>query len=807
MKNSIKILGAFGAKTTSTSMTCIQLDQSTVIDAGNILIGLEKDAANIDNILLTHSHMDHIADIPFVIDVFFSNRKKTLNIYGTKHTLENIKKHVLNWEIWPDFTTIPLMNSDTMAITLVEIELNKEFKINNLNLKAIKTNHTEGSCGYVVEKNNNAIFFTADTTVCHTIWEEVNQNKKINSVIVDVSFTSNYKELALESKHFTPELLNEDINKNLKRDDVQIFINHLKPSFIPKIEEELQNRFNGMLKGGCILYDGDQIDLRTLNITKNLSKHERDKQHINQLIEIGHSLTSENNFDALLEKILLGAKQLSHADGGTLYIFNEQTRSLGFKVVQTDSLNIKMGGTSSKITWEDVKLYKDNGDKNTQQVAALCALNGELINIADVYEAEGFNFEGTKKFDEGTGYRTKSMLVVPMKNHENDIIGVLQLLNKQDNNYNICEFTDDDENIILSMASQAAVSLTNTQLISDLETLLLDFIKSIADAINEKSKYTGGHINRVAELSTLIANKINEDRSGPFKDIHFTEDELKQIDISAWMHDIGKITTPEYVVDKSTKLETIYDRINEIIVKAEVIKRDLEIEYLKKSFKTTDEKELQRLENKFKKDVKYIEYSVEYLKQSNNGSEFVSDENIKKIQELAEHKLIIEGKEVNLLTDNELYNLSIRKGTLTEEERVIINNHVIVSYNMLEKLSFPKYLKRVPVIAGSHHKTISTDKNGRHGGYGAEEIMSLPMSIEDKILAVADVFEAITASDRPYKKPNTLNQSLNIMSAMVKENALDKDIVKYFIDSKIYQEYAKLNLLQEQLDDVTVKID
>ena len=806
MINSIKILGAFGAKTTSTSMTCIQLDESTVIDAGNILHGLGTDASNIDNILLTHSHMDHIADIPFVIDVFFSKRTTTLNIYATKQTLQNLKKHILNWEIWPDFTKISLDGSSDMAITLHEININEEFKINDMNLKAIHTNHTNGSCGYVIEKNNNAILFTSDTTKCHDIWEEVNQNQNIKSVIVDVSFPSSYRKLALESKHFTPELLNEDL-KDLKRDDVKIFINHLKPSYIKDVQYEINTTYKGLLNGGAILFDGDKIDLESLKVIKTLSKYEKNKQHINQLIEIGHSLTSEKNFDALLEKILLGAKQLSHADGGTLYILNEQTKSLSFKVVQTDSLNIKMGGTSSEITWPDVQLYKEDGSKNKQQVAALCALNDELINISDVYDAIGFNFEGTKKFDEGTGYRTKSMLVVPMKNHENDIIGVLQLLNKQNDNEKICEFTSEDENIILSMASQAAVSLTNSQLVNDLEKLLFDFIKSIADAINEKSKYTGGHINRVAELSSLIASKINEDKVGVFKDINFSEDELKQIDISAWMHDIGKITTPEYVVDKSTKLETIYDRINEVVVKAEVIKRDIEIKYLKEKFELSNKIEIDNLTQKFHKDIKFIEYSVEYLKKSNQGSEFVSDENIEKIKELASYKLIVDNNEINFLSDDELYNLSIRKGTLTQEERTIINNHVVVSYNMLKNLSFPKYLKNVPKIAGSHHKTIYTNEDGTHGGYGAPEIMALPMSIEDKILAVADVFEAITASDRPYKVPNTLNHALKIMSFMVKDKELDKDIVKYFIDNKVYEEYAKDNLLKDQIDEVTVKID
>jgi HD-GYP domain-containing protein (c-di-GMP phosphodiesterase class II)/phosphoribosyl 1,2-cyclic phosphodiesterase len=806
MTNSIKILGAFGAKTTSTSMTCVQLDESTVIDAGNILLGLGEEAELIDNILLTHSHMDHIADIPFVIDVFFSQRTSTLNIYGTKNTLDNLKKHILNWEIWPDFSQIPLLGTKTMAITLHEIELNKDFYINNIKLKAIKTNHTDGSCGYVVEKNNNAIFFTADTTTCPEIWNEINNNEKINSVIVDVSFTSDYRQLAVDSKHFTPELLSEDLI-NLKRDNVKIFINHLKPSYLEKIEFEINNTFKGMLRGGGILYDGDKIDIETLSITKNLSKHQRDKQHIDQLIEIGHSLTSENNFDALLEKILLGAKQLSHADGGTLYIFNEESKSLSFKVVQTDSLNIRMGGTSTEITWPDVQLFKNNGHKNKQQVAALCALDGELINIPDVYDAIGFNFEGTKKFDEGTGYRTKSMLVVPMKNHEDDIIGVLQLLNKQNSDGKILEFTNEDENIILSMASQAAVSLTNASLIKDLETLLFDFIKSTADAISEKSKYTGGHINRVAELSTLIATKINADDNGIFKDVHFSDDELRQIDISAWMHDIGKITTPEYIVDKATKLETKYDRINEVTAKFEILKRDVEIDYLKNKFNATSNDEVEELDLKYKNDINYIEEANEFIKKSNLGSEFVSDENIARLEEISSHTITINNTEVNILSDDELYNLSIRKGTLTNEERTIINNHVIVSYNMLKELSFPKNLQRVPVIAGSHHKTIYTDNTGKHGGYGSEEIMSLPMSIEDRILAVADVFEAVTASDRPYKAPNSLNHSLKIMSFMVKDNELDRDIVKFFIDNKIYEDYAKQNLLKIQQDEVTVTID
>ena len=249
MENSIKILGAFGSKTTSTAMTCIQIDDDKVIDAGNILFGLGDEAKNINHIFLTHSHMDHIADIPFLIDIYFDDRNSSLNIYGTPDTLDNLKRNILNWEIWPDFTEIKLSHSSDMAIKLIPIDLDTDININDIKLKAIKTNHTAGSCGFVIEKNNHALFFTADTCNAHKIWEEVNNNKKINSVIIDVSFPCEYKQLAVDSKHLTLELLEKDM-ENLQRDDVKIYINHLKPSFIPQIEEELKTTYSKTLNGG-----------------------------------------------------------------------------------------------------------------------------------------------------------------------------------------------------------------------------------------------------------------------------------------------------------------------------------------------------------------------------------------------------------------------------------------------------------------------------------------------------------------------------------------------------------------------------
>jgi cAMP phosphodiesterase len=247
MSDSIKILGAFGAKTLDTAMTCVQVDNETLIDAGNILHALDHDAKNISHIFLTHSHLDHIIDIPFLIDIFFEGRIKPINIYGLQGTIDTLKKHIFNWDICPDFSKILLTNEIDHSIKFHVLEVDQEITINETKFKAIKTNHTDSSCGYVITKANNATLFTADTYKCPRIWEEVNNNPQIKSVIIDVSFPSILDKLALDSKHLTPDVLHEELQQ-LKRDDVTIFINHLKPIFIEDIKDEIKNKISKPLK-------------------------------------------------------------------------------------------------------------------------------------------------------------------------------------------------------------------------------------------------------------------------------------------------------------------------------------------------------------------------------------------------------------------------------------------------------------------------------------------------------------------------------------------------------------------------------
>lgn len=792
LKDKIKILGAFGGKTQDTNNTCIQINNKIIIDAGNILNALGNEAIHLEHIFLTHSHLDHIVEIPFLIDHFFNKKDKPLNIYGLEGTINHLKDHIFNDDIWPDFSQINIIQKDKPSIIFHTLKVNEELTIDEVTLKPIKTNHTDSSCGYVITKENNSILFTSDTYKCDQIWNEINTNQTIKSMIIDVSFPSSFDYLSNTSKHLTPKKLHEELEK-LQRKELVIYVNHLKPNHFDVISKEIKEL--DCLNGGKILIDGDIINLKT---QKYESLHtDNTKNHVNQLIEIGNSLTSEKNIDVLLEKILLGAKNLSNADAGTLYLLNENNE-LEFKVVQTDSLNIKMGGSQGDITWDKLNLYDKNKKPNKQMVAVLCALEKKLINIEDVYFTEGFNFNGTKEFDKTTGYRSKSMLVVPMTNHEGEVIGVLQLLNKQDIYNNSIEFNQEDEKLIKSMSSQAAISIENTRLIKSLEDLLDSFIKTIANAIGEKSFYTGGHITRVAELASIMAEEIHKDKT-VYKDINYSHEEFVEIQTAAWLHDIGKMTTPEYVIDKATKLETIYDRINTIRAKFEVAKRDMEIEYLKNSINLNKDED-KTAKDKLKIELEKMEDNLAFLSKINYGS-FMQEEDKQRVRDIAKRKIILNGEKVNLLDENEVYNLCIQRGTLTDEEREVINNHVIVTYNMLNTLPFPKKLKRVPIIAASHHKKVGG------GGYGASEIMDIPMTLEDKILAIADVFEALTANDRPYKKANSLNKSMTILAAMVKDNALDKELVKFFVDKKLHLKYGERHLKDEQMDEITVDFD
>ncbi len=510
---------------------------------------------------------------------------------------------------------------------------------------------------------------------------------------------------------------------------------------------------------------------------------ESQSEHIKKLNQIGISLSAETNRNKLLEMILDLAVQFTNSDGGTLYTMSDDEKFLEFQVVFNKSLNVHMGGTKEEITWPKLPLYKEDGSDNREMVAVLSAIDNRLINIEDVYEAEGPNFDGTKKFDQSTGYRSKSMLVIPMQNYDGDVVGVLQLINKQNKDDIVVSYDEDNEENTKSLAAQAAMSITNLQLVEGLENLLESFIKSIAHAIDAKSPYTGGHVRKVAEITMIIAKALNDSKNGKYKDVQYSDNQFNELRIAALMHDIGKITTPEYVVDKATKLETIYDRIETVKTRFEIVKRDLEIKYLKSEIS----------QNEYEEKIHTLEDDFEFIKVSNLGGEFMADEKIERIHKIAAIAVEIDGEKTNLLTENEVYNLSIRKGTLTDEEREKINDHATMTLKMMEALPFPKKLSRVSEIAGGHHEKLNG--KGYPLGLTAEQL-----SLEARILALADIFEALTASDRPYKGAKKLSEVSKIISFMVKDEELDKDLVEFFYNNNLHLLYAQNELKKEQID-------
>lgn len=521
---------------------------------------------------------------------------------------------------------------------------------------------------------------------------------------------------------------------------------------------------------------------------------------LERLNAIGVALSSEHDNSRLLETILLGAKELTNADGGTLYTVTEDAK-LKFEIMRTQSLNIAMGGTTGKsIPFPALSVYLEDGKPNINMVAAYCVINDKTINIQDAYLAEGFDFSGTRNFDEKMGYRSQSFLTVPMKNHENEIIGVLQLINAIDpKTKGIVAFSESHQRLVESLASQAAVALTNQNLISGLKNLFESFIKLIADAIDEKSPYTGGHCQRVPELTMMLADAAIKTKKGPFKDFMLNEKEIYELKIAAWLHDCGKVTTPESVMDKATKLETIFDRIHLIDQRFDLLKTQRENAYLRMMLESAKEGKKLNM-NSLQDDVETINKQLEddknFIRRINIGSESMSSEDQQRVKKIAGYEFYnASGKLDKFLDENEVYNLTIARGTLTPEERTIINNHIIVTINMLESLPYPKDLSRVPEYAGGHHERM--DGKGYPKGLTRDQ-----MSIPARMMGIADIFEALTSKDRPYKKAKTLSETLAILGRMKMDHHIDPDIFDLFVREKIYLRYAEMFLEKEQIDEV-----
>jgi len=532
-------------------------------------------------------------------------------------------------------------------------------------------------------------------------------------------------------------------------------------------------------------------------VVEELQDNISELPQIERLNAIGIALTSERNIPRLLEMVLSEAIRITRADGGTLYTVDGD--KLQFEVMRSNSLDLAMGGDSGEtVAFYPISLYNDDGSPNNAMVAAHAVLTRQTVNIVDAYAEEGFDFSGTRAFDHKTGYRSTSFLTIPMQNHENDVIGVLQLINKiNEATGKVVAFSLHDQHLAESLASQVAVALSNRRLIDDLGHLFESFIKMIATTIDEKSPHTAAHCERVPALTMMLADTVHNVAHGPMKDFNMSEQERYALEVAAWLHDCGKITTPEYVIEKSTKLETVYDRVNHIDTRFDVLKRDAEIKRLKNLLALeggAGNGKAEALDQTYRDEIQRIDEDREFIRHCNIGGEMMAPEDQARVRSIgARTWMNSDGEMAPFLTENEVYNLTIPKGSLTPEERQIINNHMVATIKMLESLPFPKHLQNVPEYAGGHHEKM--DGSGYPKGLTRDQ-----MSVPARIMAIADIFEALTAMERPYKDGMKLSKTLSILGRMKQQAHIDPDLFDVFIHEQVYLTYAQQYMDPEQID-------
>ncbi len=558
------------------------------------------------------------------------------------------------------------------------------------------------------------------------------------------------------------------------------------------------------------------------------------KSSLSQFISLINSLAIEKNFDSMLEKITIETLNASKADVVATYLLDDKSQSL-----LVNSLKFKSGYIVDHEHLPDFTITEDS------EIYELIVENKCRYLYQNAQQDKHWSSLARKLNDDKL-----QLIILPLRNRQCEFMGMVVLAYVSSNQLST-KNRQQSLAFVQAFSEFAAVSLESKQLLKMQEDLLDAFIKLIAGAIDAKSPYTGGHCQRVPEITKMLAQAACDSDEQTFKDYQLNEDQWQEIHIASWLHDCGKVTTPEYVVDKSTKLETIYDRIHEIRMRFEVLKRDAEIEYWKAVNKGGDKV---ALKEKLTQDMQKLDEDFEFVALCNQGSEFMEDEKIERLNEIADRRWMrtldnrsgvsweekqrmdknpqqILPLEETLLADKpehivermasdlmpadnpwgfrldvpehkfnrgELYNLSIRRGTLSAEERFIINDHMVQTIIMLEKLPYPSFLKNVPVIAGCHHETM--DGNGY-----PKRLSKADMPLTARMMAIADIFEALTASDRPYKKAKTLSESLRIMSFMRNDKHIDSDLFDLFLKSGVYLKYAQKFLAEEQIDVVDIK--
>lgn len=484
------------------------------------------------------------------------------------------------------------------------------------------------------------------------------------------------------------------------------------------------------------------------------------KELVFALNKIGIALSSERNLNRLLSLIVDEIIDFADCDAASLYLREYNPDQLIFQAAKNLTMEKRNSQSMGQFKAFPVALQK-------QSIAGYTAITGEIINIKDCYHlADHTEYKFNSSYDDMNGYKTISMLSVPMKGPDGKIIGVIQLINKFDNKKNIMPFTVEFEEIVASLASQAAVAISNVRLLQQNKDLYKALVSSFSEAIEARSPHTAGHSKRVAYICLLIAKELAQLTEGCYAGRVFSKEEIEELRIAALLHDVGKISVPEVVLEKANKLSN--EQISIIVLRFECIK------YYYKNI-LTDTVELQNKLLEIDNDLTFV--------LQKNIPRFMNEDELCRLQAIAAKTYQdYSGADKNWLTEKEFFYLKVNKGNFTPDELKIMQNHVVYTYDILKNVPFTEELENIPVFAASHHEMLNGSGYPKH--IKAEDI-----PLQARIMAVADIFEALTAADRPYKPAIPLEKSLDILRFEVKDGRLDGELVKLFIDHKIYDKY------------------
>ncbi|TGK12485.1 GAF domain-containing protein [Leptospira fletcheri] len=511
------------------------------------------------------------------------------------------------------------------------------------------------------------------------------------------------------------------------------------------------------------------------------------KYEINRLTRIGISLANEKDFGKLLGEILYSAREICNADSGSLYLVERDEISF------VKSLRFKISALS---VGEEFLL-----PINKESIAGYVAETGKILNISDAYnlppETE-FTFNGN--FDVLTNYYTKSMLVVPMKDHRGEVVGVLQLINRK-RNFNqkltveqmkgedVQPFDDYSSQLVLGVAGQAAVAIQNNYLLREIETLFEGFVTASVNAIEARDPTTSGHSFRVALLTVGLAEAMDRVENGKYKDVKFSKEQIKEIRYASLLHDFGKVGVREKVLVKAKKLEEL--ELDLIDWRFKFLTKDLEarfnarkVEYLKKHGTLGFADFEKSLDFEKTEEFRRLSSMLQIIRQSNEPT-ILEETNSYRLEEIAKLQYTTtEGEELNLITPYEFGFLTIKKGSLDFDERKEIESHVEHTFQFLSKIPWTSDLKMVPAIAHAHHEKLNG--SGYPRGLSGEDI-----PVQSKIMTISDIFDALTDKDRPYKKAVPLDRALDILEMEAKDNHLDSELLKMFIDARVWEKLSQ----------------